>query len=86
MANKTMSRREKRRAARARRSLYTRIIIIGGLLLVGSAILWLFLSTRQEKPSGQLLPTGGGATPALVGTKQYSAPPPMLIDDQVFLR
>ena len=70
-----ITKRDARRAARARRKLYTRIIVAGIIIVVLAAgIWWLVVTTQQVKPGVTV------ATPELVGTKQYSAAPPMLID------
>jgi peptidylprolyl isomerase len=86
MTKTHISKREARRAARAKRKLYTRIITIGIIILAAAVVVWLaMVSYKQAKlaalptPTPQI-PTQGGATPELVGTKQYSAAPPMLID------
>jgi len=70
------TKRDARRAARAKRKLYTRIITIGIILIIVlSAFTWLLNGMSQKtKPATTV------ETPELVGTKQYSAAPPMLID------
>jgi cyclophilin family peptidyl-prolyl cis-trans isomerase len=70
-----MTKRDARRAARARRKLYTRLISVGIIVVVlAVAIWWIVVTTQQVKPGVN------AATPELVGTKKYSAAPPMLID------
>jgi len=74
MSKTHRTKRDARREARARRKLYTRIIAIGIIIVVLAAAIWLVVTTPKTKPAAT------GATPELVGTKQYSAAPPMLID------
>jgi cyclophilin family peptidyl-prolyl cis-trans isomerase len=82
------TKRDARREARARRKLYIRILTIGIIILAAALILWLVVrqvktggsSTATLQTSSTQVPTPGGPTPKLVGTKQYSAAPPMLID------
>jgi len=68
MSSKQQTRRNARRAARARQRLVLRIF---GILVVAlaMAVIAFILHTTQK-----------GSTPALVGTKQYASAPPMLID------
>ncbi|MGE5224317.1 MAG: hypothetical protein ACM3PY_17915, partial [Omnitrophica WOR_2 bacterium] len=73
MPNKNRSSRTDRRSAKTRQKMNMQIAGIGIVVLVGVAILWVSLSNR--KPSGNT-----AQEPALVGTKQYSSAPPMLID------
>ncbi len=89
MSKTHITKRDARRAARARRRLYTRIITIGIVVLAVAAAIWFLTSVlKSQTGSGQpttptvtaSIPTQGGPTPKLVGTKQYSAAPPMLID------
>lgn len=89
MSKTHISKRDARRAARARRKLYTRIITIGIVVLAVAAVIWWVTSAlKSHTVSGQSvtptvtssIPTQGGPTPELVGTKQFSAAPPMLID------
>jgi cyclophilin family peptidyl-prolyl cis-trans isomerase len=75
MSKTHVTKRDVRRAARARQKLYTRIIAAGIIIvIIAAAIWWLVVTTQQAKPAVT------AATPELVGTKQYSAAPPMLID------
>ena len=69
-----LTKRDARRAARARQKLFTRIITAGIIIIVLAVVIWLVVETQQSKPAVS------AATPELVGTKQYSAAPPMLID------
>jgi cyclophilin family peptidyl-prolyl cis-trans isomerase len=88
MSKTHKTKRDARRAARARRRLYTRFITIGIVVLAAVAVIWLVTNslkskTAEEKSATQtslLIPTQGGSIPELVGTKQYAAAPPMLID------
>jgi len=83
-----MTKRDARRAARARRKLYTRIITTGIIIVVLATVIWLVMNalksqTGAERSATQtltLLPTQGGPTPELIGTKKYSTAPRMLID------
>jgi len=71
MSKTHMTKRDARRATRDRQKLYTRIIAAGIILAVLAAAFWLVMTTQKAKP---------GAAPELVGTKQYSSAPSMLID------
>jgi cyclophilin family peptidyl-prolyl cis-trans isomerase len=53
-----------------------------GMLAVGALIIFLIVSSRASKSSGQNAPasTTSGGVPTLVGTKTYSSAPPMQID------
>lgn len=75
-----LSKQDERRNARARRKLYGRILVIGIIVFVLALAAWLFLSSRPASPAGTQTPLAAGPTPHLVGTKQYSAVPPMVID------
>jgi peptidylprolyl isomerase len=82
------SKRDERRAARAKRRLYSRIFSIGIVILAAAVVIWLVINTLRSKnaerssatQTSMAIPTQGGSIPELVGTKQYSAAPPMLID------
>jgi cyclophilin family peptidyl-prolyl cis-trans isomerase len=80
MSKTHMSKRDERRNARARQKLYNRIFLIGIIIMIFVVAAWLIWSSQQAKPVRTQTPTSGGPTPQLVGTKQYSAAPPMLID------
>ncbi len=88
MSKTHKTKRDVRRAVRARQKLYTRIITIGIVILAAMAVIWLVTNAmKSQTGAGQSvtqastsLPAQGGPTPELVGTKQYSAAPPMLID------
>jgi peptidylprolyl isomerase len=80
---KRMTRAEVR-AAKARQKETIRIIGIVVIAVAIVGIVWLIASS-QKKPAqtsaSQTNPAqNGGATPAPVGTKQFSSAPPMLID------
>ncbi len=59
--------------------LDNRMIAIIGLAAVLVVVIVIILLT-QQKPAPALNAASSGATPALVGTKQYAYAPPMLID------
>jgi len=88
MSKTHKTKRDERRVARARRRLYTRIMTIGIIVLAAAVVIWLVMNTLTSKAAegkaatqtSMALLTPGGANPELVGTKQYSAAPPMLID------
>ncbi len=87
MPRSHISKRDERRHARAQRRLYSRIALIGIIVIVLAVAAWLIFSTKPATPvstptstAGSQVPTAGGPTPVLVGTKQYSSAPPMLID------
>jgi peptidylprolyl isomerase len=75
-----LSKRDERRNARARQKIYNRIILIGIIVIILAVATWLIISSQRAKPLGSATSTPGSPTPHLVGTKQYSAAPPMLID------
>jgi len=75
-----LTKRDARRVARAKRRLYTRIISISGIVVLIALAIWLVISSQKLKIAGTPNPTAEGKTPILVGTKQFSAAPPMLID------
>jgi peptidylprolyl isomerase len=80
MSKTRMTRRDIRRIARVRQRLYTRIITIGTVILVGAVVIWLVVTAQQANQVGLKTSTTGSPTPELVGTKQYSSAPPMVID------
>ncbi len=80
MSKTRMTRRDVRRVARVRQKLYTRIITIGIVFLIGAVVIWLAVTSQQANQIGSTTSTTGGPTPELVGTKQYSSAPHMLID------
>jgi peptidylprolyl isomerase len=88
---KKQHRRSARRAARERQKRINRIIGIVGVVLVLAVIGYaIFQTTKSQSPAtetpslastpGITIPTAGGPTPELVGTKQYAFAPPFLID------
>ena len=90
MSKTHTTKRDARRAARARRRLYTRIITIAIIAVVLVAAIWLVTNALKPSTAAGLqatqstasnsIPTRGGPTPELVGTKQYASVPPMVID------
>jgi cyclophilin family peptidyl-prolyl cis-trans isomerase len=85
MSKSHMTKRDARRAARARRRLYTRIITAGIIIVVLVGVIWWVTNAVKSKTGAgqsatQTSTSQGGPTPELVGTKKYSAAPPMLID------
>jgi len=87
MSRINQNKRKARRTAQARKRTITQIvgIIIVVLVVVGIAYgVWSTrkgqMSTDQNPPQTSSPPTPGGPTPELVGTKQYSYAPPLLID------
>jgi len=88
MSKTRITKRDARRAARARRKLYTRIITAGIIFVILVVVIWLVtnslrsqqIAAQSATPTLTSLPIQGGPTPELVGTKQYSAEPPMMID------
>ena len=73
-ATKKRTTQASRRAARNAKRVNTRLIAIGIFAVVLIAIIWA-VSSSAQKPAAN-----AADQPALVGTKQYSAAPPMLID------
>jgi peptidylprolyl isomerase len=70
--------KEERRKKRARQRKIAQIATFAGVVIVLALVAWLAVSgLKSANPSS---PTAGGATPQLIGTKQYSSAPPMLID------
>lgn len=85
MSKREKTRREKIRAARSRRKMMTRSLTIVGLILAAAATVWVIASSIQANKSATQAASTPSAvqaagTPFLVGTKQYSAAPPMSID------
>lgn len=80
MTKTHISKRDARRTARARKKVFFRIILAGVIIFVLAAVFWLIWSSQRAKPVLLETPTTGSQLPYLVGTKQYSAAPPMLID------
>jgi cyclophilin family peptidyl-prolyl cis-trans isomerase len=93
MSKSHKTKRDVRRNARARQKLYTRIIIAGIIVIALAVVIWLVATALNAKPAslltptaqntkpvGSQIPTSGGQIPKLIGTKEYSAAPPMLID------
>lgn len=85
MSKKPMTKRQARRAAQARQKLLNRILTIGLAILAVAVVTWIIVSAIQSNRADQAAATAaastpGGAAPELVGTKQYSGAPPMLID------
>jgi peptidylprolyl isomerase len=80
MSSNQQTKRNARRVARARQRL---IIRIAGFILVGLAVVvisYIIITLAKGPKTTNQNPIGGGPTPALVGTKQYSSAPPMLVD------
>jgi cyclophilin family peptidyl-prolyl cis-trans isomerase len=80
MSKTHVSKRDERRSARARQKLYSRVLVIVIIIVLLTAAAWLIWSSLPVKQAGSQIPVVAGPTPHLVGTKQYSAAPPMLID------
>jgi cyclophilin family peptidyl-prolyl cis-trans isomerase len=74
MSTKKRTTQASRRAARNAKRFNTRLIAIGIFAVGLIAIIWA-VSSSAQKPAAN-----AADQPALVGTKQYSAAPPMLID------
>jgi peptidylprolyl isomerase len=80
MSKQHHTKRDERRAARARRRTINRVIAYA-LFVVGLVvIIWLVMIAVKNQASKTAAPTQGGATPVLISTKQYSSAPPMMID------
>jgi peptidylprolyl isomerase len=83
-----VTKRDARRAARARRRMITQILTICIIVIVLVPIIWLVVNSSKsrtgtvpsESATPTMFPTQGGPTPELVGTKQYAAAPPIVID------
>jgi len=71
------------KAAQQKRKKVNQTIAYIGIVVVLALVIWVIFSnltpgtTSTDNPSNQV---GGINTPSVVGTKQYSAAPPMLID------
>ena len=78
------TKRNSRRKARARQRLINRILGIAVAVLLVAVIVWLVILQIGKTPitgtNPTAIPTRGGPTPALVGTKQYASAPPIVID------
>jgi cyclophilin family peptidyl-prolyl cis-trans isomerase len=80
MSTNQQTKRNARRVARARQRL---IIRVTGFILVGLAVVvisFIIITLVKGSKTSNQNPTPGGSTPLLVGTKQYSAAPPMSVD------
>lgn len=62
-----------KRFRKARQKMYIQAIAIGVIVVVLAVIAWMMISSQKPKAET-------GQIPLLVGTKQYSSAPPMLID------
>ncbi|MEW6093275.1 MAG: peptidylprolyl isomerase [Chloroflexota bacterium] len=80
MSKKHITKREARRAMRARQRLLNRALTFGLLALAAAGVTWMVVSSIPPKVENPPIPTAGGPTPELIGTKQYSSAPPFLID------
>ena len=88
MSSSHRTKRDARRAARARRRLYSRVITIGVIIIAVLAIIWFVMISKNSQAnvgkstaqSSEIISTPGGPTPELVGTKQYAFAPPTVID------
>ena len=87
MSKKQQAFRNAKRAARARQRLITQLVGIGLFILAIGLIGFSIYSARKGSTTSNQIQAGsksaltpGGPTPMLVGTKQYSAAPPLLID------
>jgi peptidylprolyl isomerase len=80
MPKTPVSKRDARRAARARKKQYSRIILVAIIVVIVAAASWLIFSSLKTKPANLPKQTPGSQIPSLIGTKQYSSAPPMLID------
>jgi peptidylprolyl isomerase len=74
MGTKERTKRQSIRARQSRQRLYTRILLIGIGVILLIIFLWLVIGGLMKNKSD----TSG--IPQMVGTKQYSSAPPMLID------
>ena len=87
MSKRQQATRNAKRAARARQKLITRLVGIGLFILaiavIGFSIYYSHkrsTTANQTQAGSNSALTPGGPTPVLVATKQYSAAPPLLID------
>ena len=81
MAGKHKTKRDNRRVARARRKIFNRAVSISLIIITVAVIAWIIVSAIQSNQEDKgATPTPQSELPALIGTKQYSGPPPMLID------
>lgn len=92
MSKSGMTKREALRAERARKRVIQLSILIGGLVIFLILVFWFVVSVilvnkgsqTSQTPTVQApiatVPVPDGSEPRLVGTKQYSGYPPMMID------
>lgn len=73
MSAKKRSKKTSKRFRKARQKMYIQAIAIGVIVVVLAVIAWMMISSQKPKAEA-------GHIPLLVGTKQYSSAPPMLID------
>ena len=87
MPNSQNSKKSRRNAARQKQERITRITVITTLVLVVVFVIWSLVFNQKASLPNSNTPTGNNNstlvslnTPDLVGTKQYSSAPPMMID------
>ncbi|MDP2975753.1 MAG: peptidylprolyl isomerase [Anaerolineales bacterium] len=73
MSAKKRSKKTSKRRRKTGQKMSIQAIAIGVILVVLAAIAWMMISSQKPKADA-------GQIPTLVGTKQYSSAPPMLID------
>jgi peptidylprolyl isomerase len=72
--------KQERRAARARAKLARQLTFWGVIILVAIFAIWMIIKGMKPTLDSSQETVKSGPTPMLVGTKQYSSAPPMLID------
>jgi cyclophilin family peptidyl-prolyl cis-trans isomerase len=80
MSSKKRSKKSNRRSTKTNPTLNVRMAALAILGVAVVAIAWAIFSAR--KPAKDTQAQNSGNAPALVGTKQYEAAPPMLIDQE----
>jgi cyclophilin family peptidyl-prolyl cis-trans isomerase len=82
MPGNNLSRKASRKAARQMQKKATQGAVILGIVLVAIVVIWAIVSNQKaaEPAADNSTDPAVIKTPELVGTRQYSASPPMLID------
>jgi peptidylprolyl isomerase len=82
MPNIQQTKRARRNAARQMQEKTTKITVISALVLVVVFVIWSLVFNQKAPPATASKPTNSSVqnTPELIGTKQYSSAPPMMID------
>lgn len=84
MSNSQQTKKARQTAARLKQEKTTNIVVISALVLVVIIVIWSLVFNQKPTTSTVEYPTISSvkSTPELVGTKQYSSAPPLMIDTE----